>query len=127
VTVFNEQRIQMLCRAAGWGLVVAITALSVVPPSQRPVTGVASSNFEHLAIYLVTGLAFAAGYRDRLPAVIAGLLAFSGAIELIQLLAPGRHARLSDFLIDCAAACAGVALFAAVRRTIGKGLKSKHM
>jgi VanZ family protein len=101
-----------LIRAAGWVLIIAITVLSVVPPAQRPVTGVASSNFEHLAIYLAAGVLLAIGYRDRLLTVIGGLLVFAGLIELVQLLVPGRHARLSDFLIDCAASASGVVLVA---------------
>ena len=104
--------VQWLARAAGWILVVAITVLSVVPPSQRPVSGVASSNVEHLAIYVITGLAFAVGYRDRLRIVTGGLVLFAAWIELVQLFVPGRHARLSDFLIDAAASCLGVAAFA---------------
>jgi VanZ family protein len=104
--------VQWLARAAGWTLVVAITVLSVVPPSQRPVSGVASSNVEHLAIYVITGLAFAFGYRDRLRTVTGGLVLFAAWIELVHLFVPGRHARLSDFLIDAAASCLGVAAFA---------------
>ena len=76
----------------------------------------ASHNMEHLAIYLATGLAFAMGYRDRLPAVAGGLLLFCGLIEVVQLWVPGRHARLSDFLVDAAAAGLGVAVAAAVTR-----------
>jgi VanZ family protein len=116
--LFNERRIHQIGRAGGWLLAIAILVLSVVPPWQRPVTGVVSSNFEHLTIWLLTGLAFATGYRDRLLAVTGGVLMFAGLIELVQLLAPGRHARLSDFLIDGAAALAGVALFVFVRRGV---------
>jgi VanZ family protein len=116
MTFLNDVQLQRLAKAAAWILVIAITVLSVVPPSQRPVTGVASSNFEHLAIYLASGLAFAVGYRDRLLIVTCGLVAFAGMIELVQLFIPGRHARLSDFLIDSAASCLGVALFAVGNR-----------
>jgi VanZ family protein len=108
----GEMQIRRFTRAAGWILIIVIAVLSVVPPAQRPVTGVASSNFEHLAIYLTTGLLLAIGYRDRLSAVVAGLLMFAGLIELVQLFVPGRHARFSDFFIDCVASAAGVALVA---------------
>jgi VanZ family protein len=118
----TETHLRWIARGAGWILVVAITVLSVVPPTQRPVTGVASSNFEHLAIYLATGLAFAAGYRDRLRAVTGGLLAFAALIEIIQLFVPGRHARLSDLLIDAAASCLGIAVFLFGNRIFRRGL-----
>jgi VanZ family protein len=38
------------------------------------------------------------------------MTAFAGLIELAQLWAPDRHARLSDFVVDALAACAGVAI-----------------
>ena len=35
-----------------------------------------------------------------------------GVLELLQLWAPGRHARLEDFVVDALAACAGLAVAA---------------
>jgi VanZ family protein len=42
------------------------------------------------------------------------LVIFAGAIEFAQIFAPGRHARISDFLVDAFAACIGVAVSALV-------------
>jgi len=39
-----------------------------------------------------------------------GLVAFSAAIELIQLLILGRHARFSDFVVDALSVSIGVGL-----------------
>ena len=36
-----------------------------------------------------------------------------GLLEVLQLWAPGRHARVEDFLVDAATACAGLVLAAA--------------
>ena len=55
---------------------------------------------EHFSIFFATGLAFGVGYPQRRLFQFVALLAFAAAIELAQLLVPGRHARLSDFLID---------------------------
>jgi len=93
----------------GWLLALTIIVLSLVPPTHRPVTGT-SQGFEHLSIFLATGAAFGLGYTTRLWILAAALVAFSAAIELAQIVVPGRHARLSDFLMDAAAACAGVGL-----------------
>jgi len=38
------------------------------------------------------------------------LVIFAGAVELAQTGVPGRHARLSDFIVDALAACVGVAI-----------------
>ena len=37
----------------------------------------------------------------------------TGLIEILQFWAPGRHARLEDFLVDALAACVGLAAAAA--------------
>ena len=61
---------------------------------------------EHFVIFAATGFAFGLGYGSRYLIPI-GLVVFAGAIELAQLLVPGRHARLSDFVVDALAACIG--------------------
>src|SRR5262249_56657749 len=61
--------------------------------------------------FLATGMAFGFGYPDRfrLPTIMAQPT-FAAAIEVAQIWAPGRHARMSDFLVDAAASCLGVGL-----------------
>lgn len=96
-------------RATAWALTAAIIILSLVPPELRPETG-APHALEHFSIYAGTGVAFSLGYPRR-NLLLAGLLViFSGAVELAQLLVPGRHARLSDFVIDALAMSVGVAV-----------------
>ena len=41
------------------------------------------------------------------------VVAISGVMEILQFWAPGRHARLEDFLVDALAACVGLAAAAA--------------
>ena len=89
--------LQRICRASAWLLALAIVVLSLVPPSYRPITEV-SHNIKHFAIFLTTGFAFCVAYPDRPFALATGLVIFCGAIELAQV--PGRHARLSDFIVD---------------------------
>jgi VanZ family protein len=100
---------QKACRAAAWLLVVTIIVLSVISPVHRPTTG-ASHGLEHLSIFLATGVAFGIGYPDRVRVQALALATFAGAIEIAQLWVPGRHARLSDFLVDAAAVCIGLGL-----------------
>jgi len=42
----------------------------------------------------------------------------TGVIEILQFWAPGRHARLMDFVVDALAACVGLAASAALDRVI---------
>lgn len=94
-------------RITAWFLACVITVLSLVPPWLRPETG-APHDVEHFAIFLATGLAFGFGYSRKPIVVVAALFLFAGMIELAQLFVPGRHARLSDFIVDAFALCAGV-------------------
>ena len=102
-------RFTLLCRVAAWFLLAIITVLSFVPPGYRPVTPV-PHNVEHLSIFLPTGLALGIGYKRRHLLQSLALVLYSAAIELIQLEIPGRHGRLSDFLVNAVSACLGVGL-----------------
>jgi VanZ family protein len=106
-----------IARVIAWILALLILLLSVVPARLRPETDI-PHNLEHFAIFFVTGIAFACGYGQKVLEVAIALIAFSGVIEIVQFYVPGRHARLSDFLVDAAALCIGVAVasFAGARR-----------
>ena len=103
------RKMQKLFQVAAWLLALAIIVLSLGPPSIRPITG-AGHSLEHLLIFLATGVAFALGYPRQFWLLAIALLAFAAAIEIAQIWVPGRHARLSDFLIDATVSCLGVGL-----------------
>jgi VanZ family protein len=99
--------VSRICRIIGWILASAIVVLSIVPSIWRPVTA-APHHVEHFIIFFATGLAFGFGYVRNHFLVAILLVTFSGLVELAQLLVPGRHARLSDFVVDASAACIGL-------------------
>jgi len=103
----NWHYLQRVFQVVAWLLILAIVMLSLGPPSTRPVTG-AGHNFEHLLIFVATGAAFGLGYPRRFLLLPVALLAFAGAIEVAQMMVPGRHSRLSDFLTDAAASYVGI-------------------
>jgi VanZ family protein len=94
-------------RLLAWALAAVIAFLSLVPPGLRPETG-APHDLEHFAIFALTGVAFGLGYDRRPLRVALFLVAFAAAIEIGQRFVPGRHARLSDFLVDALALSLGV-------------------
>jgi VanZ family protein len=100
---------QRISQAVAWLLAGAIVVLSLSPPSVRPTTG-AAHGLEHFLIFLATGLAFGFGYARRAGLLMFALPTFAAAIEVAQNWVPGRHARMSDFLVDAASSCLGVAL-----------------
>jgi VanZ family protein len=102
-------------RTVAWTLLISIVVMTVVPPALRVVTG-APHNVEHAVIFFVTGVAFGLGYELRISIIFTAAVVFCAFLEIVQLAVPGRHARVSDFLIDAGAACMGIAIAWAIRR-----------
>ena len=110
---------QKLFQIAGWFVVLLIVILSLVPPSLRPVTDL-PHNLEHALIFLAIGVSFEIGYPRMIFVNAIGLTAFAGAVELAQLWSSGRHARVSDFIVDALAALIGVGIaWMALRSRMG--------
>src|SRR5215471_15404193 len=106
---YGSRHMQRIFQPAAWLLAGTFVVLSLDPPSVRPVTG-AAHDLEHLLIFLATGMAFGLGYPRRVWLLTIALPTFAAAIEIAQNWVPGRHARMSDFLVDAAASCFGVGL-----------------
>jgi VanZ family protein len=106
-SISAESQGAKLARIAAWVLTAVIVILSLVPPSLRPETS-APHSVEHFIIYGATGFTFGLGFKRRHGLLAILLVIFCGSIEIAQLFVPGRHARLSDFIIDSVAACIGV-------------------
>ena len=96
-----------LFQAGAWICLAAIGVLSLVAPSMRPVTFL-PHDFEHVAIFSLAGLAIGLGYPNRATQHVIALTLFSAAVELAQFYAPGRHPRLSDFVLDALGAGTGI-------------------
>jgi VanZ family protein len=103
-----------VARAVGYLGVVAIAVLSLLPGSWRPRV-LAVSQFEHVAAYGAIGALLALGHPAS-PSVIALLLiAYAAALELGQLLVPGRTASLIDVAAGGLGALIGVILGSALQ------------
>src|SRR5262249_47938062 len=100
---------RLVFRGVAWFCIFAVIILSVVPASERPVTGTGRW-FEHFVAFALVGGTFAMGYRlSLMRRLIMGFL-FCGGIELLQVPLPTRHARVSDFVIDCFGSWFGIGL-----------------
>ena len=103
----------MILRLVAWGLAAAVTFATLGPPRYRPHADL-GQNGEHALAFVLVGLAFGLAYRsNRIITAVASVVVI-GAIEVLQFWAPGRHARLSDFVVDALAACAGLTVVAAL-------------
>jgi VanZ family protein len=102
----------IILRLAAGGLAASIAFATLGPAEQRPHLNL-GQNGEHALAFVLLGLAFGLAYprdRSRTAALVIG---YTGLIEILQFVAPGRHARLQDFVVDALAACLGLVAAAA--------------
>jgi VanZ family protein len=97
-----------IARIAAWLLVVAIVVMTLGPPTVRPVTGF-NRSLEHIAAFALLGLAFGLAYPNRRMRLALIGVAVAALMETLQQAVPGRHAYFSDFVINAAGSCAGLA------------------
>jgi VanZ family protein len=98
-----------IARIAAWLLVVAIVVMTLGPPTVRPVSGF-NRSLEHVAAFALLGLAFGLAYPSRRMLLALTGVAVAALLETLQRVVPGRHAYFSDFVINAAGACVGIAL-----------------
>lgn len=113
-----------LLKALAWLLAAAVAFATLGPPGLRPHSDLGQDG-EHALAFVLIGLAFGLAYpQRRLPTAMMAV-AVIGLIEILQFLAPGRHARWSDFVVDALAACAGLALAAGIGWIMGRARLAK--
>jgi VanZ family protein len=92
-----------------WLLAAAVTFATLGPPRFRPHSDLGQDG-EHALAFILVGLAFGLAYKQHRLLTSAIAVFMIGVLELLQNWAPGRHARLEDFIVDALAACAGFAV-----------------
>ena len=102
-----------LLRLLAWLLAAAVTFATLGPPAYRPHSDLGQDG-EHTLAFILVGLVFAFAYPQHRRFAMATSVVLIGALELLQFAAPGRHARLEDFVVDALAAIAGFAIAASL-------------
>ena len=102
----------IILRFFAWGLAAAIAFATLGPPGQRPHSNL-GQNGEHALAFVLLGLAFGLAHRRNRLHTAALVIGYTALVEILQFLAPGRHARLQDFVVDALAASLGLAAAAA--------------
>jgi VanZ family protein len=100
-------------RLIAWSLAAAVTFATLGPPQFRPHAAL-GQNGEHALAFILVGIAFGIAYRRNRLLTASVAVVITGVIEILQFLAPGRHARLSDFIVDALTVCLGLAAAAAI-------------
>ena len=113
----------IILRLFAWGLAAAIAFATLGPAEQRPHLNL-GQNGEHALAFVLLGLAVGLAHtRNRLQTA-AFVIVYTGLIEILQFLAPGRHARIEDFAVDALAASLGLAAAAVLNWTIQRKQRS---
>jgi len=98
-----------------WLLAAAVTFATLGPARYRPHSDIGHAG-EHAFAFVLVGLAFGFAYSRNRTQLAAISVVLIGLLEILQLWAPGRHARLEDFVVDALAAVAGVLIAAGLDR-----------
>src|SRR3954447_4993539 len=99
----------IVLRLVAWILAAAVAFATLGPPTYRPRSDLGQDG-EHALAFVLVGLAFGLAYgRNRLLTTAISVVLI-GALEILQLWMPGRHARFEDFVVDALAACIGLAI-----------------
>jgi VanZ family protein len=107
-----------------WACVIGLAVASWTPGQEMIRTGF-NTRLEHVAAYLIAGIAVIVAYPRRPNWSIAAILcAYAGVLELGQMYVPGRHAALLDWLASSSGAlcaCVTVLVFKNLRNARGGG------
>lgn len=103
----------VLLRISAWILAAAVAFATLGPANLRPHSDLGQDG-EHALAFVLVGLAFGLAYSRRRWSVAMIAVVLIGVLEVLQFIAPGRHARLEDFVVDALAACIGFVLSAAI-------------
>ncbi len=106
-----------LFRAVGWGSVVAIVVVSLVPGDARPDTGL-PGQIDHIIAYCGTAGLLGLGYpaaKSRFGMIVM-LISLAATLEVAQRWIPGRHPQFIDFAASVAGTCLGMLAAMVVHR-----------
>jgi VanZ family protein len=103
----------IVLRIIAWLLAAAVTFATLGPPNYRPHSSLGQDG-EHALAFILIGVAFGLAYTEHRLRVAVIAVIMIGALELLQLWMPGRHARLEDFIVDALTACVGLAVATAL-------------
>ncbi|MQW54660.1 VanZ family protein [Sinorhizobium meliloti] len=99
--------VRRIASVLAWLLLGVIAYSTLSPLDLRPHMG-SSVQIERFGAFGLTGLMFAIAYPRHVLAVLAAMLAAAIGLELTQMLAADRHARLIDLAVKIAGAGCGV-------------------
>jgi VanZ family protein len=112
-----------ILRLFAWLLAAAVTFATLGPPRFRPHSYLGQDG-EHALAFVLIGLAFGLAYSRHRLLTSAISVVLIGVIEILQIWAPGRHARFEDFAVDALAAVVGLTAAAGLEWAMQRSRRS---
>ncbi len=106
----------LLSRLVSIFLLALIVFATLSPIGLRPHLG--DPNLERASAYLMLGAALALGFPRHTMRMAFFVIAIAAALEMLQLIDPGRHGRIEDMAIKAVAGLVGVAVIALAGRLL---------
>lgn len=108
--------IRQALRWLAWATLAFIAVVTLSPIEMRPVVDANhSGHVEHFCAFALVGFLFVLAYPKRLVSIALSVILVAVALEVLQLIVPGRHGRLVDATVKCCGALTGIALAIALR------------
>lgn len=93
-------------RLAALLLLIAIAFVTLSPVGLRPQTG--APDMERAVAYFLLGTTLAVGFPQRPSQTVAAIAFIATVLEALQLIDPGRDARIEDLLVKIAGGVFGI-------------------
>lgn len=110
----------MFWKICAWFALLVVTAATLGPIGTRPVSSLPVL-LERAGTFALVGSLFALAYPRNLIILGALLILAIISLEALQLLSPGRHARLDDAVEKISGAVTGIVFVSLVRQYFGGG------
>ena len=106
---------ELFTRWMFWGTAIVVLALALAPMQPRSMPDLGSDKINHCLAFATLAVLGRAAYPRHLLALLAGLMAYGGLIEILQSFTATRNAEWADLLADATGLGIGT-LFAVVLR-----------
>ncbi len=108
-----------LWKTGAWFCIVALLVASWTPGQEMVRTGF-DARLEHVGAYLIATIAVSFAYpRLSLVRLAVVMITYAAILELGQLIVPGRHAAVLDWLASSSGVIIGMAIMKLPARGVG--------
>lgn len=118
--IASTTRTEQFTRWMFWAAAIVVLALALAPMQPRSMPDFGSDKINHCLAFATLALLGRAAYPRHLLALLAGLMAYGGLIEILQSFTATRNAEWGDLLADAAGLGVGTLFAGFVRWSMAR-------